>query len=309
MPVYYLVAKHMRFRFMSRRKLQTISLFMSNHFGRGPIPAAITKIRKYLSLARIMRIKIPYSLTIAASAAVIQTRGPSYIFPMQKFLLPPKWLPDPDDALSAVGLFLGDVEHTCTLHGGQHGIIDADTQVLQRGRIAWSRLATEIQATGIESVDQDRPGEYFTPEDDCTDIDDKENAASANFAAKTNKFQKPKYHQQKSSRPQRDRGGKSEKHALSDYVCQEEKCSQKLHRGMIDSLRKQGIPLSTAICRDCFRKMLKFGHIGLKNKQRRHKVDRYLKPPDGRGRLVRFIGPRPNHRPPNHPRWHRSAHT
>ena len=123
-------------------------------------------------------------------------------------------------------------------------------------------------------MDQDRPGEYFTPEDDCTDIDDKENAASANFAAKTNKFQKPKYRQQKSSRPQRDRGGKSEKHALSDYVCQEEKCSRKLKRGMIDSLRKQGFLLSTAICRDCFGKMLKFGHIGLKNKQKRHKVDR-----------------------------------
>ena len=69
--VYYLVAKHMRFRFMSRRKLQEIFLFMSSHFGRGPIPAAITKIRKYLSLARIMRIKIPYCLTIAA--AVIKT--------------------------------------------------------------------------------------------------------------------------------------------------------------------------------------------------------------------------------------------
>jgi hypothetical protein len=43
---------------------------------------------------------------------------------------------------------------------------------------------------------------------------------------------------------------------------------------MIDSLRKQGIPLTTAICRDCFGKMLKIGHVGLKNKQRRHKQDR-----------------------------------
>ena len=54
MSVYYLVVKHMRFRFMSRIKLQDLLMYMSSHFGRGPIPDAIRKVRAFQPRSRAL---------------------------------------------------------------------------------------------------------------------------------------------------------------------------------------------------------------------------------------------------------------
>ena len=147
MSVYYLVAKHMRFRFMSRIKLQDLLMYMSSHFGRGPIPDAIRKVRAFLPLARIMKLKIPYSLTIGATASVLQNRGSAFIYPMQKYLTPPRWVSDPNDALSAVDTFLGEVEHTHSLHGHRGSYQDSNSAQDQRGRKAWANLAKEVSVS------------------------------------------------------------------------------------------------------------------------------------------------------------------
>ena len=267
--LYWWTIKHFRKSFQGKDRLMDLFNFASSLFHQGSIIAAVKKIRKYLPAARRLKLKLHYHRTIARMATAVQNRHNAFVTIMEKWINCSSRI-DPYDCLGHIDQLLSEIEYKAsTLHDKVPlAYSNADSVA---ARATFDGFEKQYERTGAGGRESQNKAIKNVKYDTSRGRQPSRNRNAKGGAHNNNAQQ----------RGRAGNGGARPKHraqanaasSTTSSTCCAKGCTTELPASMVAALVRSDVLTGTALCRDCFGKMLNgsSGKCTLKNGKVREK--------------------------------------